>query len=335
MADVTVNVIEPATNFDFLTLDEAKILLGITPSDTSQDAQLAMLISIYSANVAEMCNRTFAREKVMETWRELYNGRVFLTHYPVKLEDDIELASRERRRICRTINTNSSRHRANCRTCCCIQRNQPVAAVGRCDLYRRVRSADRSTAPAQASDRDSDRRAAHAQSEAQVAGIRQVTHKSSRIVFFDPNASVAKQSGSKSPGRASGRSAAQAVHEAVGVIAISIDTKPLSARLGAMIGRIEHFKRVGIGQGLSDFQTIDMHRDQTIHDALAREGNGDDQDQAALALRNEAVGKDATPRRAPFCEIDRHLAGGGARNISSIRRARSCAPKCTKCLRRG
>ena len=87
MADVTVNVIEPATNFDFLTLDEAKILLGITPSDTSQDAQLAMLISINSANVAEMCNRTFAREKVRETWRELFDGRVFLTRSPVKLED--------------------------------------------------------------------------------------------------------------------------------------------------------------------------------------------------------------------------------------------------------
>ena len=46
------------------------------------------------------------------------------------------------------------------------------------------------------------------------------------------------------------------------MIAISIDTKPVSARLGAMIGRIDHFKRVGIGQGLSDFQTIDMHRDK-------------------------------------------------------------------------
>ena len=44
------------------------------------------------------------------------------------------------------------------------------------------------------------------------------------------------------------------------MIAISIDTKPLSSALGAMIARIDHFKRVDIGQGLSDFQTIDMHR---------------------------------------------------------------------------
>lgn len=46
------------------------------------------------------------------------------------------------------------------------------------------------------------------------------------------------------------------------MIAISIDTKPLSAALGAMIARIDHFKRVDIGAGLSDFQTIDMHRNK-------------------------------------------------------------------------
>ena len=44
------------------------------------------------------------------------------------------------------------------------------------------------------------------------------------------------------------------------MIAISLDTKPVSDALGAMIRRIDHFKRVDIGQGLSDFQTDDMHR---------------------------------------------------------------------------
>ena len=46
------------------------------------------------------------------------------------------------------------------------------------------------------------------------------------------------------------------------MIAISLDTKPVSDALGAMIRRIDHFKRVDIGQGLSDFQTDDMHRDR-------------------------------------------------------------------------
>ena len=87
MADVTVKVLEPATSFDFMTLEEAKSWLKIT--DTSQDDQLQMMISVNSAIIAEMCNRTFAREKVRETWREVGNGRVFLTHWPVK-EEDIE-----------------------------------------------------------------------------------------------------------------------------------------------------------------------------------------------------------------------------------------------------
>lgn len=89
MADVTVKVLEPATSFDFMTVEEAKLWLRIPDTDTSQDAQLQMMISVNSAIIAEMCNRTFAREKVTETWREVMNGRVFLTHWPVK-EDDIE-----------------------------------------------------------------------------------------------------------------------------------------------------------------------------------------------------------------------------------------------------
>ena len=89
MADVTVKILEPATNFDFMTLEEAKLWLKIPEADTSQDELLQMMISVSSATIAEMCNRTFAREKVAETWREVGNGRVFLTHFPVK-EIDIE-----------------------------------------------------------------------------------------------------------------------------------------------------------------------------------------------------------------------------------------------------
>jgi hypothetical protein len=43
-------------------------------------------------------------------------------------------------------------------------------------------------------------------------------------------------------------------------IDISVDIDPLSKRLGAMLAKIDHFKRVDIGAGLSDFQTQDMHR---------------------------------------------------------------------------
>jgi len=87
MVDVTIKVITPATSFSFLTLAEAKAALGI--SDTAGDAQLQWLIDTNSSVIATLCNRTFAKEKVRETWRKLLPNRMFLTHWPVK-EDDIE-----------------------------------------------------------------------------------------------------------------------------------------------------------------------------------------------------------------------------------------------------
>ena len=99
MADIIIKVLEPATEFGLLTLEEAKIMLGIDAADTTGDAQLQMLIDQNSAVIATMCNRTFAKEKVRETWRCLgepcdcidgvSSRRVFLSHWPVK-EEDIE-----------------------------------------------------------------------------------------------------------------------------------------------------------------------------------------------------------------------------------------------------
>jgi hypothetical protein len=90
MADRNVEVLTPATNFDLVTLDEAKQLLGISLTDTSDDAQLQLFIDINSATISRLCNRVFAREEVSESWRELNGGnRVFLSHWPV-YQTDIE-----------------------------------------------------------------------------------------------------------------------------------------------------------------------------------------------------------------------------------------------------
>lgn len=93
MADVTVKVLEPAESYALLTVDELKVALGIAPADTSQDAQLQMMIDQYSDVIATMCKRVFAKEKVTETWRgdppPYEHNRIFLTHYPVA-DADIE-----------------------------------------------------------------------------------------------------------------------------------------------------------------------------------------------------------------------------------------------------
>jgi hypothetical protein len=89
MADVTVKVLEPATEFDFMTLDEIKVALGIAPTavNPTTDAQLEWMISTNSAVIARLCNRVFAKEKVQETWRCQQPRRSFLSHWPVKTAD--------------------------------------------------------------------------------------------------------------------------------------------------------------------------------------------------------------------------------------------------------
>jgi hypothetical protein len=108
MADRTITVLTRATQLDLLTLDECKLLMGLSLTDTSGDAQLELFTDINSATIARLCNRMFAREQVIEEWRELgsqlnypgyyftdppigyYSGisrsdahRLFLSHWPV------------------------------------------------------------------------------------------------------------------------------------------------------------------------------------------------------------------------------------------------------------
>jgi len=89
MAARDIEVLTKATNYDLLTLQEAKTMLGIDYTDTSVDAQLAMQISVFSDVVSVLCNRCFAREEVKETWRELGSWRLFLSHFPVISRDDV------------------------------------------------------------------------------------------------------------------------------------------------------------------------------------------------------------------------------------------------------
>ena len=94
MADIWVKVLTPADTYDLVTLEELKTMLGLSLTDTAEDAQLQMWIDQYSDYIAQMCDRTFAYEKVAETWRgdtmPFDSPRLFLTHYPV-LDADVEL----------------------------------------------------------------------------------------------------------------------------------------------------------------------------------------------------------------------------------------------------
>jgi len=84
MADVTQKILVPATSHALISLDELKTALG---GESGNDEQMQWLIDTQSAVIARMCNRIFAKETLIETWRELGDRRLYLTHWPVKEAD--------------------------------------------------------------------------------------------------------------------------------------------------------------------------------------------------------------------------------------------------------
>jgi len=84
--DITQNVIKPAQDLGFLTSYEARLALNLSSStDETIDDLLEMLIKWSSDEIAVQCNRVFAKETLIETFREINSGckRLFLTHYPI------------------------------------------------------------------------------------------------------------------------------------------------------------------------------------------------------------------------------------------------------------
>lgn len=102
MVDIVTKVLTPATSLSFVSLDEVKSFLGLTGQTTpDEDAQLQLMAETASATIMRVCNRVFAREEVVDTWRNSgdgttsgdYGGRRFFTsHWPVVEDDIVEVA---------------------------------------------------------------------------------------------------------------------------------------------------------------------------------------------------------------------------------------------------
>jgi len=91
MADVRVKVLEPAEKASFLSVREAKLLLGlpVDGGDSIADETLELQIAIASATIMRLCNRMMAKQKVVETWFDFAATKLFLRHFPID-EDEIE-----------------------------------------------------------------------------------------------------------------------------------------------------------------------------------------------------------------------------------------------------
>lgn len=197
MADRTIQVTTPATVFDILTLAEAKTLLGMSTTDTSQDVVLAMWITTFSTMMATYCNRVFAKETVTETWRETFNGRLFLSHWPIKA-GDVESVSDG------SVLLDPSGYELEGKSGKLSFVANPGGATSMPWVTPTVVTYTGGyVLPAEAPYdlkqaaailiRDEQIRTR----QAQVAGIRSISHKDSRVMFFDPNAILIKMAGLK------------------------------------------------------------------------------------------------------------------------------------------
>jgi hypothetical protein len=195
MADIIVRVLEEASTYDLLTLDELKTILGIPVTDTSEDEQLQLWITQYSDVVATMCNRVFAKEKVEETWRgdlppyDTQNGRVFLTHYPVADADIESVTAPDGSVIDPT--AYEIENRSGKLQFFGVSWSEPIRIT-----YTGGYNLPDEAPPALKAALGILIQGARMQmSRAAVAGIRSISHRESRVQFFDPSQMMAKSSG--------------------------------------------------------------------------------------------------------------------------------------------
>jgi hypothetical protein len=190
MADVTIKILEPATSFALVTLDELKLMLGI--SDTSTDLQLQQMIDWYSAHVSQITNRVFAREKVRETWRDLQDRRIFLSHWPV-IDGDIESIESPRGALMPV--TDYELEEGSGKLSLFGSRNEPlvVTYTGGYNLPDEAPDDLKNAASLLMRKGRTE-----AQREA-TAGIRSISHRDSRVQFFDPNQALKATTSSGAP----------------------------------------------------------------------------------------------------------------------------------------
>jgi hypothetical protein len=218
-----------------LTLDEAKLWLNIPLTDTSQDVVLASMISMFSAEIAQRLNRhptvTLGYEEVLETWRETMNGRLFLSHWPVKEDDIVSVTVGDvavtPMRYTRGAVLAPRVYELNTRGSAVLAPREVPLVTGEYELEEASGKLSNISVGGEqavgwnhpvtvhysggyALPDEAPLELKHAvvmlireekirMMQAQTAGIRQISHKEARVSFFDPNAVLLRSVGMQSP----------------------------------------------------------------------------------------------------------------------------------------
>ena len=183
MADVIIKILTPADTYDLLSLEELKASMGIDPVDTAQDEQLEQLITRFSDVISTLCNRVFAKEEVRETWRCLGSRRLFLSHWPAK-EENIESVECPRGTI---LDPSAYEFEEKSGKLELFEsRAEPIVVTytGGFDLPEDAPPALKQACEIMIRE---DRAVIRG---LETSGIRSITHKEARVMFFDPLASA-------------------------------------------------------------------------------------------------------------------------------------------------
>jgi hypothetical protein len=192
------NTVVAATMHDLVTLAEAKQYLGMNLTDTTEDAQLQLFITTNSHIIARECDRIFAKETIEETWREVYDGRVFLMHWPVVKTDITSVVAAGTGVTIDEYELEESSGKLSY-----VKVNDPASAPWPQSVIINYTGGynlpDEAPYPLKHACILMVREDQIRQRQAQTAGIRQISHHEARVSFFDPNALLIRTAGMGSP----------------------------------------------------------------------------------------------------------------------------------------
>ena len=207
MSEVTIKVLEPADTHALMTLDAAKIALGISAADTSADAQLQLAIDQNSVAISSQCLRRgygFGRQKVRETHRCVPaaccpdgSTRIWLMLWPVK-EEDIESVEAYGSALAYELEEQSGKL-----IVWGAASEIVVVYTGGFDLP------DEAPLDLQQAIGMKVKEARTEAAQAAVTGIRMISHKSARVMFHSPSAGGGGGSSTSSAGGTATQKAVQ------------------------------------------------------------------------------------------------------------------------------
>jgi hypothetical protein len=78
-------VVTAASERGLITLDQAKIVLGIDAADTTHDAEITLMIASISAGISTYCDRLFVVQTYRDQYRNASADKLRARQYPIAL----------------------------------------------------------------------------------------------------------------------------------------------------------------------------------------------------------------------------------------------------------